>query len=367
MKRNKEMTAERLIQNRKGFKGIEVSEKQKEEIQKVIDFIYSSDNKGNLLKKQWCFKMLPKMVESGVDNYYVRRLIRKIKYYPGVNLNGMLLLYGRKGYEYWEEYRRKQSYTNTFEYKHEQYGWTKEEFDRYNKNRAVTLENLIEKYGEDKGREVYDEYRRKQAYTNTYEYFVEKFDGDKEKAKKEYDRINRQKSNTFENLMRIYQNEDKVIEILGNKNSPAGVSNISQELFDKIYNELPKELQNSTHYHNLNKEFGKLSFDKKKYFFYDFVISNIKFCIEFNGDDWHANPTKYLPDEVPPIYQFPDRDLKTAKQIWEDDRYKQSTLTREGFKVIYVWESSYEKDKEKTIKKCLEYIYERAKEFEIQW
>ena len=65
-------------------------------------------------------------------------------------------------------------------------------------------------------------------------------------------------------------------------------SKISQELFWSIYDQLPQNLKEKCYFAELNKEFGtKINF---KGYFYDFVISNIKFCIEFNGDYWHRNP-----------------------------------------------------------------------------
>ena len=56
-----------------------------------------------------------------------------------------------EGKKRWDNYRKKQSETNTFEYKQKVYGWTKEQFDEYNKSRAVTLKNLIKKYGKEEG------------------------------------------------------------------------------------------------------------------------------------------------------------------------------------------------------------------------
>ena len=51
------------------------------------------------------------------------------------------------GKEKWEEYKRKQSYSNSFEYKSKEYGWSEKDFNDYNKNRSVTKENLIKRWG----------------------------------------------------------------------------------------------------------------------------------------------------------------------------------------------------------------------------
>lgn len=77
-------------------------------------------------------------------------------------LENFVAKYGEEeGKKRWDSYVNKCSVTNTFEYKQEKYGWTKEQFDEYNKSRAVTLALMIKRYGEEEGRMRYDEYCRK--------------------------------------------------------------------------------------------------------------------------------------------------------------------------------------------------------------
>ncbi len=95
----------------------------------------------------------------------------------GTSLEKMIKKYGKiEGTRKWEEYKNKQAETNTFEYKHKKYGWSKEQFDAYNKSRAITFENLIKKYGEEEGTRKWEEYRIKQAYSGCkLFYFIEKY------------------------------------------------------------------------------------------------------------------------------------------------------------------------------------------------
>lgn len=364
MKRSGKQTAEYLIRNKK-YAGLKVTEKQKEEIQKVIDFIGSDDNKNNILKRQWCYKTFPKMVESGVDNLYLKRLLWKRKFTKqGPSLAGMLILYGKKGVDYWNEFKRNNAYSNTFEYKKEKFGWTKKQFDEYNKNRAVTLHNCIKKHGKEKGEKIYNDYVEKQRYSNTLEYFIEKFDGDAEKGISEYKKYNKSKRVTYENLMKKYGNEEKVLDVLLNKKiSKTSYSKISQELFESIYLKLPQILKEKTYFAILNKEFGKMCKENKKYFFYDFVISNIKFCIEFHGDQWHGNPTMFTPNETPPIYKSIGMEHIKSKDLWEKDKLKKELLTSNGFCYISIWESDYKNNKDKIVNKCLELINEKYKNY----
>lgn len=124
----------------------------------------------------------------------------------------------------------------------------------------------------------------------------------------------------------------------------------SQEIFWKIYNLLPIELQQHTYFAELNKEFGKYDIINKKYYFYDFVITNINFCIEFNGNYYHANPTIYNEN-------FYNKHLKlTAAEIWDKDKIKNEYLQyQENYKLYIIWESD---DMDSHIKNIINIINE---------
>lgn len=361
-------TAEWVINNNSAYKNLNITPKQKEQIQCVIDYMWSDKNKDNILENTRCKKTMPKMIKAGIDDLFVRRLIRKFKHTKGTTLYGMLILYGKKGYEYWDNYCEKQAYTNSFDYKKKKYNWTKDQFDEYNKNRACTKINLIKRHGEIEGTKKWDNYCKRQSYTNTLDYQIEKYNGDIDKATKKMRKINSQKGITYDNLMRKYGDREKVLSILSNKNvNPGFVSRGSQDLFHEIYSKLLDKLRDHCYFADIRggKEFGKISNDNKKYYFYDFVISNIKLCIEFNGDCWHANPDRYTPNEYINIYKaFSDVDV-TAKEIWDNDKKKNKVLKDEGFNVIIVWESDWNNDNKSVIDKCLKVINDRSKEYNI--
>lgn len=126
---------------------------------------------------------------------------------------------------------------------------------------------------------------------------------------------------------------------------------IANKLFDLIYDNLTDDQKSHCYYINKNKEFGKLSINKDRYFFYDFVISgNYKKCIEFNGDYWHCNPRLFEADYISPSIK------KTAKEIWEYDKVKIQSIEKDGFEVLTVWELDYTEDKDKVVKQILEFI-----------
>lgn len=342
--------------NRKNMKDVKhlISNKQEKEIKDVLKRIEET----GVSIEQLGRRIIPKMIKSGVSNLYVRRIARKKKYSPrGTSKYGMILLYGRKGYEYWESYKEKQAYTNSFDYKRKNYGWTKEDFENYNKKRAVTLKNLKKRHGEIEGLKKWKNYKKRQAYTNSIDYFIEKFGY--ENGIKEWKRINKEKSMSYENLMRKYQDEEKVKFILGNWMRSKTYSKVSQNLFIEIYSELPRELKEKTYFASLNKEFHRLDKNNNRSYFYDFVISNIKFAIEFNGDLYHANPKFYQPSDIPPF----QGNILEAREIWKNDYKKIGLLQKEGFDVIIVWEDDFMNNKDGCIEKCIRRIYERYRAY----
>ena len=85
-----------------------------------------------------------------------------------------------------------------------------------------------------------------------------------------------------------------------------------------------------------------------KGYLFDFCLNNK--LIEFNGDYWHANPKFYGP------LSFIKAKNKKAKDIWEYDKIKIQTAEKQGYKVLIIWEYDYKNDKEKTLKKCMDFL-----------
>lgn len=131
-------------------------------------------------------------------------------------------------------------------------------------------------------------------------------------------------------------------------------SPISQEVFWKIYDKLPEDLKEHVYFAELNKEFGKYDKENSKYYFYDFVIvkDNLKFCIEYNGDFYHANPNVYNEN-------FLNKHMNlTAKEIWIKDEIKNNTIINEGFDLYIIWESD---DIDQHIENIINIINEKVK------
>jgi len=281
--------------------------------------------KGEIKFFQYFKKML---TGSDIDNISER--INKLLKNPttAISLNKLQLLYGKTaGIEKWDKYR---------------------------KSIAMSLENQIKKYGEIEGTERWNKYCERQAYTNTLPYFIEKY-GIKE-GKEKYFKVNKAKSHTLESYVDkwgIESGEEKFKEYREKCNSPAIYSLISQELFDNITKNI--NINHNIYYATKNKEFGKYNKELKKYYMYDFVIPELKICIEFNGNVFHANPKMFSENEYPNPFV---KEI-TSKEIWEFDRIKNDFIKNLGFDVIIVWEDEYKNNKQEVIDNIVSYIEDK--------
>jgi very-short-patch-repair endonuclease len=160
----------------------------------------------------------------------------------------------------------------------------------------VTLEKMTLYYGETLGLEKWNRYRNKQSETNA-------------------------------------------------SNSRNG-SKPAKELFSHVMQAIP-DLKDVDVYFlgNTDYEFGKYCDITNRYYFYDFVIPSLKFCVEYNGDVYHANPKKYQSDDVPRFRG----NTRAASEIWEYDADKLQNIKNHGFIVKVVWDSEYQSNKQSVI------------------
>lgn len=261
----------------------------------------------------------------------------------GVTELSMIKKYGEiEGKRRWEEYRKKQAITNTFEYKQKKYNWTKADFEEFNKNRAVTLDNLVKKYGDIEGHIIFEDYCKKQHITKSFEYMKEKYGEDKAKL------INKSKALTIDNFINKYGEEEGIIKYQNAiQYNPAFYSKISQKLFNTLDKYLP---QYNTYYATKNAEYG-IMLSNKTYIKLDYYISDLKICIEFNGTVFHADPRIFKENDHPNPF---NRNI-TAKEIWENDKNRIKELEKLGIKTIIVWELDY-RDKSYNINDLIEKI-----------
>ena len=134
-------------------------------------------------------------------------------------------------------------------------------------------------------------------------------------------------------------------------NLKIGYSNISQEFFNRINNQLNGDFRYATNggEFKINRENGGI-------WIYDFVDTKNNKIIEYQGDEYHANPLKFGENDTP----HPFRKDITSKDIWLKDKEKLKTAIDNGYEVLYVWDSEYsrvgEENKNKLIEKCINFL-----------
>ena len=258
--------------------------------------------------------------------------------------------YGKEeGTRRYEEYVKFHSDKNKFEYKRDKFGWSKEQYDEFNKNRAVTLELCIKKHGEELGRKIFSEYCEKQAYAGcALEYFVEKYG--EEEGNRIYRQVNGEKAISERKMIEKYGEEEgkarydhwkELISRNSIKNLPnLPWSNVSQKLFDEILSHIPSHQYGKVRYATFGGEVCIHS--ERGYMFPDFLYDNKK-IIEFNGDYWHRNPRLYAEND------------ETAL-IWKQDAERKSELERLGYEVFVVWERDFYDNEDAVVQDCLKFL-----------
>jgi len=79
-----------------------------------------------------------------------------------------------------------------------------------------------------------------------------------------------------------------------------------------------------------------------------------KKIIEYNGDQYHANPLKYEANSYPHPYR--KEKGYSAKDIWEYDLYKENLALKNGYKYLTIWDSEYKQNKEIVIQRCIDFL-----------
>lgn len=248
-----------------------------------------------------------------------------------------------EGKQRWQEYKQKQAYSNSYEYKKEKYGWTSEDFDNFNKSRAVTIKNLIQKHGEIEGTIRWQNYCERQAYTNTIDYFVEKYGRDQ--GIKKYKEVCKEKSQSIENICKRYEcNIDTAVIILQDRINQNNFISNSERLF---VDELEKNISQSLDYSYKTKQYCVYGNNKAN--FYD-IVHNKK-AIEYNGDYWHCNPKTFNEN------YYHNNVNKLAKDIWKEDQKKIDLLKKErDIDCLVVWESDFLHQPKKILEECKKWI-----------
>jgi len=278
---------------------------------------YTFENYKNINKTK-VYNVMSVMTKFAFDITDVDFINSRDRY--AMTLDNMIKKYGNdEGLKVWNNYCSKQSETNTFEYKKDKYGWSKEQFEEYNLSRSVTLDNCKKRHGDIKGVKIFNDYVEKQRTAGiTYEYFITTYG--KEDGENKY-----------------YNMLSKKIEG-GLKSTTNSISNQSKKFFKKLELELKKYNIINVFYSLKNKEKRIQLKSLKKFISLDFYIPDLNICVEYNGDPFHGNPKLFKCDDMP-LLKILNREIK-ASELWEKDNLRYNALKEEyDITTHVVWES----------------------------
>lgn len=246
-----------------------------------------------------------------------------------------------------EEHKRFLAHKNTSEYMCEKRGWSQMEYDAYNLSRASSEHNFVQRHGEVEGRKKWSEYVDHQRRAGiTLEWFIQKH-GEKDGTDR-YNQICKQKATTLESYVDRYGEEGhQRYHDLVSRRTAKWVSAKEQSVAEHIRSMVPA---NIPIYSCLTRQFQSYSKEDGRLFVYDIVLPTFQMCIEFNGDYWHCNPTKYEAE-----YMHPHRKCRAA-DIWEWDENKLNHIRSRGYTTLVVWESDWNDSPEIVILQLRDYV-----------
>jgi len=215
--------------------------------------------------------------------------------------------------------------------------------EKYNKWKELvkqTKENMIKRYGEKEGIKRWEEFLKRKSYANSKENFL------KFHTEEEWVELNKSKAITLENMIKRYGEKEgeKRYEEWRIKTIPKSYSKESIEFFNYIHNFLIKNgFSEKDIYWKENEYF---IFDKinKKIYLYDFTVPKLNLIIEYHGSMWHFNPNfEYSDDFRQPFSK------ETLNELKEKDDFKRNLAIQNGFKIIEIFDTDNKQEKQEEI------------------
>lgn len=121
---------------------------------------------------------------------------------------------------------------------------------------------------------------------------------------------------------------------------------------EKISNFLNEK--NIKHENEVKNKCCKYNKSLNKYYspILDILIESENLVIEIYGDRWHCNKRLFKADDSINFLWKKTKELKTAREVWEFDKFRINQIKSFGYKVLIFWESEIKNlDKFEKIKK----------------
>lgn len=210
-----------------------------------------------------------------------------------------------------------------------------------------TIEYNIEKYGEKKGKEIYER-KCKLKDSMSLNFHLNKYENE-EDAIFHYNKRKKEVQITLENYIRRYGETKGKIKYethLKNKVPLGMVSKESVEMMEEILDE---------NKYDIDLLYGDDEYKIKKpkgyYYYYDFTSVKYKFIIEYHGKIWHPNKDIYTKKEWDE-WKHPFNENIKASDIYNKDIEKEKLAKDNGFDILVVWD--FDKYKKEKIQKFIE-------------
>lgn len=229
--------------------------------------------------------------------------------------------------------------------------------------KLVSLNGCIARFGDKDGKRIWNERETKRSEAGklgsaNLDFWINKGHSEEEAIKL---RSERQKTFSKEICIQKYGKEEGLRiftdrqnkwqkTLYKNGNLKSGYSEISQQLFYELISEKDINQLNYILFAKMGGEF--VLSDINGFYRYDFTDLKNKKIIEYNGDDYHANPNKYNANDFP----NPFRKTITAQEIWDKDELKKKLAEKNGYKLLVIWDSEYKTNKQEIINKCKKFL-----------
>lgn len=270
-----------------------------------------------------------------------------------------------EGEEKWNLYIEDKKYKSSISYYKDKYkdNW-ETEYNKIKEKRLVTLENMIFKYGEEEGILRYNKSRLLKSISGKKEAIIQKYG--EEKYKEIHDSKRTQKgisdyinefgyedgANRFmDDLKELHNKEDlmlyKLISRYGYKNGIDNYIYIKENKRNRKTQASKESLNVFEASINFMKENNILFFvgdlEKKEFFikedkkyFYDLTIPSLNLIFEYNGSHVHANPN-WDPEKLASWkHKYTG---KNAIDVINEDNKKIEIAKKYGFDIYVLWDS----------------------------
>jgi len=263
-----------------------------------------------------------------------------------VSERGCVARYGKiEGKRIWKEREDKRSKngkkgSTSLEYWiNKGYSEKEAKIKRSERQKTFSKKKCIEKYGKKEGLIIFTERQckwQKTLYKNG-------------KLKSGYSGISQE---LFFEIIKYVDDTKLLNQIFFAEKGGDGYSGISQELFFEIIKYVDDtKLLNQIFF---AEKGGEYVMDSEYGFYrFDYVDTKNKKIVEYNGDQYHGNPNKYIAEDTP----HPFRKDITAQEMWDNDKRKIDLAKENGFDVLIIWDSEYRLgNKQDIINKCIKFL-----------